>query len=91
MTTQVTIHIHEGGFNCDVITDIEITQHMMSRIEKNIQAIINRSITHDMRGRISSINLSMAMLERHVPTEGQQRLQMLKKQVEDLSHIIEDM
>jgi len=91
MAKQVRIQIRSDNFDIEVTTESEITQHLIKRIEKNIHTILNRDIAHDMRGRITSINMSLAMLERYVPVEGEQRLQMLKLQVEDLSRMLEVM
>ncbi len=89
MSKKVTIQIRSEDLSVDVVTESEVTQHIIQRIEKNIEAIINRSITHDMRGRITSINMSLSMLERHVSPDGQRHVQQLKTQVEDLSRLLE--
>lgn len=89
MSNKVTIQIRSENYSIDVVTESDITEHLIKRIEQNVDAILNRSITHDLRGRITSITMSVSMLEIHVNPEGQKRLQQLKVQVEDLSRLLE--
>ncbi len=89
MTEPTVIQIVISDFSIDVTTDREITPYIVQRIEKNLNIILNGNVAHDLRGRVSSINISLSMLERSIPPESERRFQMLKLQIEDLSRLIE--
>ena len=91
MTKRTTIHISSEEFSADVFTEKDITPDRFQRIEKQMNAIINDNVYHDLRGRITSVNLSLHMLEKVITPDAIPRFQLLKVQVEDLSRIIETM
>lgn len=91
MTKQTTIHISSNDFSVDVVTEKDITMDRFQRIEKQMNAIINDNLYHDLRGRITSVNLSLHMLEKVIPPDANPRFQLLKAQVEDLSRLINAM
>jgi len=88
MPKQTTIHISSNDFSGDVVTEKDITQDRFYRIEKQLNAIINENLAHDLRGRITSVNLSLHMLEKVIQPDATPRFQLLKVQIEDLSRII---
>ena len=89
MTGQKTIHISSEAVNVNVVTEGDITPNLLRCLEKQLNAIVNHNLCHDLRGRITSINMSLHMLERAITPEARPRLQTLKNQIEDLSRIIE--
>jgi hypothetical protein len=91
MTKQATIRICSDKLQVEVVTERNITTEMIERVEKHIDAVINDNLTHDLSGRITSINMSLHMLEQVITPDATRRYKMLKKQFEDLSRLIEKM
>ncbi len=88
MTKQTTIQIISEQMSIEVLTEKDITLDRLQKIERQLNAIINENLYHDLRGRITSVNLSLHMLEKVILPDAQPRFQLLKMQIEDLSRII---
>jgi len=89
MKKQTTIHICSDEMSIEVVTEKDITFERLKHIERQLNAIINENLYHDLRGRITSVNLSLHMLEKVILPEAQPRFQLLKLQLEDLTQIID--
>lgn len=83
------IQVIGEDFKFEIQAQAEITSVMVNRMEKQLNAIVNENLYHDIYGRITSINMSLYMLERLTPPTAKQQLDLLKTQIEDLSRMIE--
>jgi len=90
MVKQTKIQIINNDINISFTIEADITKESLYRIEKQLDAIITNQLSHRLRGRITSINMSLYMLEQVIPPASYVRFQLLKKQVEDLARIVED-
>lgn len=84
-----TIRIRGDDFEVEIQTQSEITPGLMSRIEKQVNAVVNEHVYHDIYGRITSINMSLYMLERATSPNAKKQYDLLKTQITDLTHMIE--
>lgn len=91
MTEAKTIQIIVDDIQIVINTETEITQTLLSRMEKQIHAIVNENFYHDIYGRITSINMTLYMIERMTPPDGRKHLNLLKSQITDLSQMIENL
>lgn len=89
MSEQHIIQIMSNDILLNIETDCEITSQSLSRIGKQLHAIINTNLCHDLNGRITSIYMSLHMLERDMPPDNQDKLKLLKSQIEDLTHMMD--
>lgn len=89
MTGQKMIHISSDDMSVQVVTERDITPEMMHRIEKLSNSVINNNLYHDLRGHITTINMSLYLLEKMTPPDATPRFQKLKEQFEDLSRTLE--
>lgn len=91
MTEAKTIQIIVDDIQIDINTETEITEILLRRMEKQIHAIANENFYHDIYGRMTSINMTLYMIERMTPPDGLKHLNMLKAQIADLSQMMENL
>ena len=85
------IQIRGDDFEFEIHTQTEVTSVVVKRMEKQLNAIVNENLYHDISGRMTSINMSLYMLERLTPPNAKRQLDLLKSQLDDLSHMIESL
>ena len=91
MGKQTTINIISGQTSINIVTESEVVSELLALTEDYISQAIYKNISHDLRGRITSINMSLYMLGKMITPESQTRFDMLKTQIDSLSQMIEDL
>ena len=91
MGKQTTINIISGETSINIVTESDVVRDLLALTEDHVSEAIYKNISHDLRGRITSINMSLYMLEKLITPESRTRFDMLKTQIDDLAHMIEDL
>lgn len=90
MGKQTTVNILTNDMNINIVSESTLVDDILQVVGKHIHGIYQER-AHDLRGRISSINMSLYMLERSITPESKPRMDLLKVQVNDLTRMIEEL
>ena len=91
MSKQITIQISSEDIAFNIITVTEITPEIVECIGIHLDAILNQKLCHNLRGRITSVNFAMELLEKEITPVARKRFERLKVNIDDLSRMLEDL